>query len=146
VAGYFLEAAMVHYLMTNRTDSASMTRPSACRLLGRNLDRPETTVVDGHEGHGTALTRFARFVTKRRSRAGDPYAALAKFLLDSRGSGGDPRQLRSSHTRPLNQTSAVGHAVRATYLYSAMADVHDDRQPRLSARLPTPYGTARPSR
>jgi DUF1680 family protein len=45
---------------------------------------------------------------------------LAKFLLDSRRGGSEYDQ---SHLPPGQQYEAVGHAVRATYFYSGMADI-----------------------
>ena len=58
---------------------------------------------------------------------GDPrYLNLAKFLLDARGpdgSRGSGRKYNQSHAKVVEQTEAVGHAVRATYMYSGMADV-----------------------
>jgi hypothetical protein len=54
------------------------------------------------------------------------YLHLAKFLLDARGpdgSKGSGRTYNQSHMKVLDQTEAVGHAVRATYMYSGMADI-----------------------
>jgi DUF1680 family protein len=49
------------------------------------------------------------------------YLDLAKFLLDTRGPDG--RTYDQSHRRVVDQEKGVGHAVRATYMYSGMADV-----------------------
>jgi uncharacterized protein len=54
------------------------------------------------------------------------YLALAKFLLDARGPDGTEgagRKYNQSHVKVVDQDEAVGHAVRATYMYSGMADV-----------------------
>jgi hypothetical protein len=51
---------------------------------------------------------------------GDAYIKLAKFLLDSRRGG---QEYDQSHLPPGRQYEAVGHAVRATYFYSGMADI-----------------------
>ena len=51
---------------------------------------------------------------------GDRYIALAKFLLDCRRDGTEYDQ---SHLPVQQQYEAVGHAVRAVYTYSGMADV-----------------------
>jgi hypothetical protein len=68
-----------------------------------------------------ALVRFGRFVNDQEgNRRGDAYIALAKFLLDSRRGGSEYDQ---SHLPPGQQYEAVGHAVRATYFYSGMADI-----------------------
>ena len=48
------------------------------------------------------------------------WLALARFFIETRGRGGEYSQ---DHAPVLDQRSAVGHAVRANYLYSGMADV-----------------------
>jgi DUF1680 family protein len=124
--GYFLEAAMAHYLMTNRTDARLY---QAAKKLAdcweSNLGpAPKKTWWESHENMEQAMTRFARFVSAEEGAgAGDKYARLAKFLLDSRSSGGGGGTYDQSDKPPLQQTKAEGHAVRAAYEYSAMADV-----------------------
>ena len=62
----------------------------------------------------------------------EQYLRLAKFLLDERGPGpiptgraDEPRGLayNQAQAKVVDQTEPVGHAVRATYMYSGMADV-----------------------
>ena len=69
-----------------------------------------------------ALVRFGRFVNDMEGKGshGDSYVQLAKFLFDNRKDGSEYDQ---SHVPVQQQYEAVGHAVRATYNYSAMADV-----------------------
>ena len=68
-----------------------------------------------------ALVRFGRFVNDMEGNGrGDEYIKLAKFLLDSRQGGSEYDQ---SHLPVIQQYEAVGHAVRAAYTYSGMADV-----------------------
>ena len=68
-----------------------------------------------------ALVRFGRFVNDTEGNGrGDAYIKLAKFLLDSRRGG---QEYDQSHLPPAQQYEAVGHAVRATYFYSGMADI-----------------------
>jgi hypothetical protein len=55
---------------------------------------------------------------------GNPrYLKLAKYFIDVRGTrpGGD--DYHQSRIPPVDQTEAIGHAVRAGYLYSGMADI-----------------------
>ena len=123
VAGYFLEAAAAHYLMTGKKDATLYN--AAKRLADCWYDNlgpaPKKTWWDGHQEMEQALTRFARFVNSVEGTGkGDKYAQLAKFLLDSRLGGEEYDQ---SHAYPVNQTEAVGHAVRAVYMYSGMTDV-----------------------
>ena len=76
---------------------------------------------DGHQEMEQALVRFGRFVNDMEGNGrGDAYIDLAKFLLDNRGGGSEYDQ---SHLPVQQQYEAVGHAVRAVYNYSAMADV-----------------------
>ena len=123
VAGYFLEAAIAHYRMTDKTDATFYN--AAKRLADCWYDNlgpaPKKNWWDGHQEMEQALTRLARFVNAEEgSGKGDKYAELAKFLLDSRQGGEEYDQ---SHALPIHQTEAVGHAVRAVYMYSGMTDV-----------------------
>ena len=68
-----------------------------------------------------ALVRFGRFVNDMEGHGrGDAYIKLAKFLLDCRRNGSEYDQ---SAVPVQQQYEAVGHAVRAAYCYSGMADV-----------------------
>jgi DUF1680 family protein len=123
VAGYFLEAAIAHYLLTDGQDrrlydAAKRLADCWCDNLG---PAPKRAWYDGHQEMEQALVRFGRFVNDVEAKgAGDKYVALAKFLLDNRKGGEEYDQ---SHVPVVQQYEAVGHAVRATYSYSAMADV-----------------------
>lgn len=123
VAGYFIEAAIAHHEMTQRKDARLYD--AALRLCDCWADHigpaPKQSWFDGHQEMEQALVRFGRYVnTVEQSRRGDRYVALAKFLLDCRRDGGEYDQ---SHRPVTHQYAAVGHAVRAMYSYSAMADV-----------------------
>jgi DUF1680 family protein len=123
VAGYFLEAAIAHYLMTKGTDLRLYN--AAKKLADCWYDNigppPKKEWYDGHQEMEIALVRFARFVNKiEGSGKGDKYIKLAKFLLDCRKDGHEYDQ---SHLPVVKQYEAVGHAVRAVYSYAGMADV-----------------------
>ena len=51
------------------------------------------------------------------------YLDQAKFFLDKRGTTSIRQEYSQSHLPVLEQDEAVGHAVRAAYMYSGMADV-----------------------
>ena len=76
-----------------------------------------------------ALVRFGRFVNDMEGGGkGQKYIELAKFLLDSRyvtavNPDRDRSEYDQSHLPVVEQYEAVGHAVRAVYTYSGMADV-----------------------
>jgi len=122
-AGYFLESALNHYLMTDRKDARLY---DAAKKLADCWDAnlgpaPKKEWFDGHQEMEQALVRFGRFVNDMEGGGkGDRYVRLAKFLLDSRKGGSEYDQ---SHLPVVQQYEAVGHAVRAVYSYSGMADV-----------------------
>jgi len=125
-AGYFIESAINHYSMTNHQDARlynAAKKLSDCWVehIG---PAPRQEWFDGHQEMEQALVRFGRFVNDVESgRKGDRYIALAKFLLDNRRGGTEYDQ---SHVPVQQQYEAVGHAVRAVYTYSGMADVAVD--------------------
>ena len=98
------------------------------RLLGREHRARQEGMVRWAPGDGAGLVRFGRFVNDQEgNHRGDAYIALAKFLLDSRRGGSEYDQ---SHLPPGQQYEAVGHAVRAMYFYSGMADIAAETQDR----------------
>jgi DUF1680 family protein len=123
VAGYFIESAINHYLMTRKKDArlynaAKRLADCWCDNLG---PPPKKEWYDGHQQMEQALVRFGRFVNDMEGGGkGDRYIQLAKFLLDCRKNGAEYDQ---SHLPVIQQYEAVGHAVRAAYTYSGMADV-----------------------
>jgi DUF1680 family protein len=122
-AGYFIESALAHYLMTGKTDDR-MYR-AARRLADCWCDHigpaPKKTWYDGHEELEQALVRLGKFVDAEDGPGkGRKYLDLARFLLESRRNGEEYDQ---SHLPVTRQYEAVGHAVRAAYLYSGMAGV-----------------------
>ncbi len=123
VAGYFIESAINHYLMTKKKDArlynaAKNLADCWCNNLG---PAPKKEWFDGHQEMEQALVRFGRFVNDMEGGGkGDRYIQLAKFLLDCRKNGDEYDQ---SHLPVIQQYEAVGHAVRAVYTYSGMADV-----------------------
>ncbi len=131
VAGYFLESAINHYLMTNKRDARLY---NAAKKLAdcwyNNLGpAPKKPWYDGHQEMEQALVRFGRFVNDMEGGGrGDRYIQTAKFLLDSRYTAAanpvrDRQEYDQSHVPVTQQYEAAGHAVRATYTYSGMADV-----------------------
>jgi uncharacterized protein len=123
LAGYFMEAAIAHYLMTDRKDprmyaAARKLADCWCENIG---PAPKRAWYEGHQELEQALVRLARFVEEMEGPGqGRKYVELAKFLLDSRRNGEEYDQ---SHLPVIEQYEAVGHAVRAVYSYSGMADV-----------------------
>ena len=121
--GYFIDAAIAHYLMTAGADRRMY---DAAKRLADCWDAnigppPKKRWADGHEEIEQALVRLARLVNQVEGPGkGQRYIALAKFLLSCRGGGGEYDQNQAPVTQ---QYYAAGHAVRAAYCYSAMADI-----------------------
>ena len=123
VSGYFIESAINHYTLTEGKDKRlynAAKKLADCWVA--NIGPGKKEWYDGHQEMEQALVRFGRFVNDMEGKTshGDSYINLAKFLLDSRKNGSEYDQ---SHVPVQQQYEAVGHAVRATYNYSAMADV-----------------------
>lgn len=122
VSGYFIESAINHYTLTDGKDLRlynGAKKLADCWVA--NIGPGKKEWFDGHQEMEQALVRFGRFVNDQEgNHRGDAYIALAKFLLDSRRGGSEYDQ---SHLPPGQQYEAVGHAVRATYFYSGMADI-----------------------
>jgi DUF1680 family protein len=122
VSGYFIESAINHYTLTSGKD---LRLYDAAKKLAdcwvSNIGPGKKEWFDGHQEMEQALVRFGRFVNDMEGNGkGDNYIKLSKFLLDCRKSGSEYDQ---SHVPVQQQYEAVGHAVRAAYNYSAMADI-----------------------
>ena len=129
VSGYFIESAINHCTLT---DGQDLRLYNAAKKLAdcwvTNIGPGKKEWFDGHQEMEQALVRFGRFVNDQEgNHRGDAYIALAKFLLDSRRGGSEYDQ---SHLPPGQQYEAVGHAVRAMYFYSGMADIAAETQDR----------------
>ena len=123
VAGYFLDCAVAHHILTNGADARLYN--AAKKLADCWYDNigppPKKEWWDGHQAMEIGLVRFGRFVSEvEGSGTGDKYIELAKFLLDCRRDG---HKYDQSHLPAIQQYEAVGHAVRAVYSYAGMADV-----------------------
>ena len=126
-AGYFIESAINHYTLTEGKDKRlynAAKKLADCWVA--SLGPGKQAWYDGHQEMEQALVRFGRFVNDMEGPKshGNSYIALAKFLLDNRGSDPTDRTEYDQSLTPVQQQyEAVGHAVRATYNYSGMADV-----------------------
>jgi DUF1680 family protein len=123
--GHLFEAATAHYLATGKKGLLDVA-VKAADLLVRTFGPGRRSTWPGHQITEMGLVKMARVTGNQQ------YLALAKFLLDERGPGplptgerANPRGLdyNQAQQRVVDQTEPVGHAVRATYMYSGMADV-----------------------
>ncbi|MFN2379209.1 MAG: glycoside hydrolase family 127 protein [Bacteroidales bacterium] len=124
VSGYFIESAINHYTLTDGADTRlydAAKNLADCWVANIGPEPGKIVWWDEHQEMEQALVRFGRFVNDMEGNGrGDSFIALSKFLLDSRSGGNEYSQ---SHVPVQQQYEAVGHAVRAVYSYSAMADI-----------------------
>ena len=122
--GHLYEAAVAHYQATGKRTLLEVAVRNA-QLIDSVFGPGKLRDVPGHEEIEIGLVKLYRATGERR------YLALAKFFLDQRGQP-DRGNLQSNfdipgymqdHLPVTEQREAVGHAVRAGYLYSGMADV-----------------------
>ena len=103
-------------------DAAKKCADHLCENFG---PAPKRNWIYGHAGMGYALCRLARLVNAVEGGSkGDKYFRLAKFFFDNRHTDEQRRNsYNQSHLPVPQQTEAVGHAVRATYFYTGIADL-----------------------
>ncbi len=112
--GHMYEAGVAHYLSTGKSTFLDICTKSA-DLLVKDFGWGKEENYPGHQEIEIGLAKLYRATGKKE------YLDLAKFFLDVRGLHGD--EYHQSHKRVVDQDEAVGHAVRANYMYSGMADV-----------------------
>jgi len=125
-AGHMYEAAAAYYLATGKKSFLNIALKNAdlvCSVFGPDKKH----VAPGHEVVEMGLVKLYRITGKKE------YLQTAKFFVEERGhyKGYDSTSkdewkngMYWQDDKPVvNQTEAEGHAVRAGYLYSAMADV-----------------------
>ncbi len=120
--GHLYEAAVAHYQATGKRTLLEVAIRSADlidRTFGPNDD--QRIDVPGHEEIEIGLIRLYQATDQPR------YLKLAQFFLDHRGQAAGRERLygpyHQDHMPVTEQSTAVGHAVRAVYLYIAMADM-----------------------
>jgi uncharacterized protein len=112
--GHLYEAAVANFQATGERKLLDVAIKSA-NLLVATFGPGKQKVYSGHQIVEMGLVKLYRVTGNQQ------YLALAKFFLDSRGPGG--RAYNQADVPVVDQTQAEGHAVRATYMYSGMADV-----------------------
>lgn len=146
-AGHMIEAAVAYYEATGKRkflDIMCRFADLICKTFGPGEDQKHG--YPGHQEIELALVKLYRVTGEKR------YLETAKYFIDVRGvgenyflqeergekykrifpefAGYDPKYSQS-HMPVREQTTAEGHAVRAMYMYSAMADLaceYDDQE------------------
>jgi uncharacterized protein len=121
VLGHMYEAAVAHFGATgkrNLLDTALKSADFIVKTFGPGKD--QLKLVPGHEEVEIGLVKLYRLTGKKK------YYDLAKFFIDQRGNSAG-HKLYGTYAQDqkpvLEQTEAVGHAVRAAYLYSGVTDI-----------------------
>jgi uncharacterized protein len=121
--GHLFEAAAAHFQATGKKSFLDVAIKAA-DMVDREFGWGKREDFPGHQEVELGLIRLYHVTGEKR------YLDLAKFFLDVRGKVPGGGEYSQSHLPVIEQTEAVGHAVRATYMYAAMADVaalyHDE--------------------
>ena len=126
-AGHLFEAGVAYFDATGKRNLLE----ASCRyadLIDARFGPDKVHDVPGHQEIELALVKLFRTTGERR------YLDLCKFFLDQRGHvHGATEQAHTEKPRSadydqdrvplIEETQAVGHAVRAGYTYAAMADI-----------------------
>jgi DUF1680 family protein len=125
-AGHLYEAAAAHYYATGKKNLLNIALKNAdlvCSVFGPGKKH----VAPGHEIVEMGLVKLYRITGKKA------YLETAKDFIDERGryKGYDAKSTDpfkngaywQDHKPVVEQKEAIGHAVRAAYLYAGIADV-----------------------
>jgi DUF1680 family protein len=122
--GHMYEGAVAYFQATGKRAFLDVAIKSA-DLITRVFGPEALREVPGHQEVELGLVKLYGVTGNEK------YLNLAKFFLDERGHA-HGRELQKAlgnvgymqdHIPVVEQREAVGHSVRATYMYSAMADV-----------------------
>jgi DUF1680 family protein len=125
-SGHLYEAAAAHYQATGKKNLLNIALKNAdlvCSVFGPS----KLHVAPGHEVIEMGLVKLYRITGKKE------YLQTAKYFIEERGhfsgydsTSADPFKNGSywqDHKPVVEQDEAIGHAVRAGYLYAAVADI-----------------------
>ena len=119
--GHLMTAACVHYRLTSKKDLLNIAIKATDFLYGYYQRKPgelaQNAICPSHYMGVTEMYRTTR----------DPkYLELAKGLIDIRKLVEDGTDHNQDRIPFRKQTKAIGHAVRANYLYAGVADVYTE--------------------
>ena len=116
--GHMVEGAIAHYQATGKKNFLNIAIRYAdcvCREIGTG--EGQQIRVPGHQIAEMALAKLYLVTGDKK------YLDQAKFFLDQRGYTSRTDEYSQAHKPVVQQDEAVGHAVRAAYMYAGMADV-----------------------
>ena len=120
-SGHMIEAAVVHFEATGKRNFLDIAIKNADLLVKTFGDgKDQVQGVPGHQIVETGLVKLYQ-ITKNKA-----YLNLAKYFLDNRGNPTN-HKLYGAYSQDdipvIQQKEAVGHAVRAVYMYAGMTDI-----------------------
>lgn len=116
--GHMVEGAIAHYQATGQRNFLDIAiRYADCIYNEIGEGEGKQVFVPGHQIAEMALAKLYTVTGEKK------YLDLAKFFLDKRGYTSRRDEYSQAHLPVVEQSEAVGHAVRAAYMYSGMADV-----------------------
>jgi uncharacterized protein len=123
-SGYLLEAGVAYFRATGKRKLLDEAIKAA-DAIDASYGPGKRTYISGHEGLKIGLLSLYQETADPR------YLKLAQFFLDERGKDDYSRQgeyaidrtYAQDHQPVIRQREAVGHAVRATYLYIPLTEL-----------------------
>ncbi|MFX1388490.1 MAG: glycoside hydrolase family 127 protein [Promethearchaeota archaeon] len=136
--GHLIESAIAHYQATGKHNLLNVAIKSA-DLIEKEFGYGKIERFPGHQEIEIGLLKLYKITTNKK------YLDLAKFFLDIRGSS-DSAEFKNyllkfdsefpfpsaksllynqTHKKIIEQDEAVGHVVRALYMYSAVTEIID---------------------
>lgn len=118
-SGHLFEAAAAHYWATGKKNFLDVALKNA-DLLVENFGPGKLRIPPGHQIVETGLIKLYHITHNKK------YLELSKFFLDQRGDSTTHKSFgpySQDHLPVTKQTEAVGHAVRALYMYAGMTDI-----------------------
>ncbi len=120
-SGHMIEAAVVHFKATGKRNFLDIAIKNADLLVKTFGDGKDQ--VHGVPGHQIVETGLVKLYQITNNKA---YLNLAKYFLDNRGNPKN-HKLYGAYSQDdipvVQQEEAVGHAVRAVYMYAGMTDI-----------------------
>jgi hypothetical protein len=112
--GHLIEAGIAHYHATGKRTLLDIAIKAADRVCA-DFGPDKLHIYSGHQIIELAMAKLYKVTGDKK------YLDAGKFILDVRGPGGD--EYNQAHKKVTDQHEAVGHAVRAAYMYAGMADI-----------------------
>ena len=124
VSGHFSEASVAYYSATGKRKMLDAALKNS-NVIDANFGPGKRDYISEHEGQKIGLLALFRQTGDAR------YLKLTKFFMDGRGKDGYPRAgeyaidrtYAQDHEPVVKQDEAVGHCVRAMFLYIPLADL-----------------------